>query len=334
MSRPASSVRYARCSVLYENELAAEFGPLALKAVREQMIQLGQCRRTVNMNTSRVRRMFKWAVSEQLLKEEVHRALCSVEDLQRGRTSARESEPIGPVSDELIEAVLPHVTQTVGDMIRFQRLTGCRPNEVCQLRPCDLDRNGDVWRYIPASHKTEHRNRQRVILVGPKAQAVLCRYLARGAEMYCFRPIDSESKRRAEQHANRKTPINAGNRPGSNRKQRPKRTPTDRYSVDSYRRAIERGCDRAFPLPTQVARAKGETTSQWRKRLSDIDREIVAEHYRKYRWSPNRLRHAAATEIRQQFGLEAAQVVLGHSKADVTQVYAERDLGKGVEVAE
>jgi site-specific recombinase XerC len=44
------------------------------------------------------------------------------------------------------------------------------------------------------------------------------------------------------------------------------------------------------------------------------------------KWAPNRLRHSAATEIRKRFGLEAAQVVLGHAQADVTQVYAERDL--------
>ena len=44
------------------------------------------------------------------------------------------------------------------------------------------------------------------------------------------------------------------------------------------------------------------------------------------KWCPNRLRHSAATEIRKQYGLEAAQVVLGHAAADVTQVYAERDL--------
>ena len=41
----------------------------------------------------------------------------------------------------------------------------------------------------------------------------------------------------------------------------------------------------------------------------------------------------AATEIRSKFGLEAAQVILGHSQANVTQVYAERDLAKGIEVA-
>jgi integrase len=49
-------------------------------------------------------------------------------------------------------------------------------------------------------------------------------------------------------------------------------------------------------------------------------------------WSPNQLRHAAATEIRRRFGLEAAQVVLGHSTADITQVYAERNQALAAQV--
>jgi len=40
-------------------------------------------------------------------------------------------------------------------------------------------------------------------------------------------------------------------------------------------------------------------------------------------WAPNQLRHSAATRVRRELGLEAAQVVLGHAAADVTQVYAE-----------
>jgi site-specific recombinase XerC len=50
------------------------------------------------------------------------------------------------------------------------------------------------------------------------------------------------------------------------------------------------------------------------------------------RWSPNRLRHSAATELRSKYGLEAAQVILGHSQADVTQIYAERDLAKAAAI--
>jgi site-specific recombinase XerC len=52
-----------------------------------------------------------------------------------------------------------------------------------------------------------------------------------------------------------------------------------------------------------------------------------------HRWVPNQLRHSAATEIRRQFGVEGAQIMLGHSSADVTQIYAERDLAKGIEIA-
>ena len=51
------------------------------------------------------------------------------------------------------------------------------------------------------------------------------------------------------------------------------------------------------------------------------------------KWTPQQLRHTKATEVRARFGLEAAQVFLGHGSADVTQIYAERDLLLGQEVA-
>jgi len=86
-------------------------------------------------------------------------------------------------------------TSVVADMARFERLTGCRPGEVCQLRPIDVDQSGEVWEYRPASHKTEHHNRDRVIFIGPQAQAVLLKYLARSATAYCFSPAESEQER-------------------------------------------------------------------------------------------------------------------------------------------
>ena len=51
------------------------------------------------------------------------------------------------------------------------------------------------------------------------------------------------------------------------------------------------------------------------------------------RWSPNQLRHTAATLIRKQFGIEASQVILGHSELSVTQIYAEADREKAIEIA-
>jgi integrase len=52
-----------------------------------------------------------------------------------------------------------------------------------------------------------------------------------------------------------------------------------------------------------------------------------------HRWSPLQLRHTRGTEIRSKYGLEGAQVALGHSKADVTQLYAERDLALAHRIA-
>lgn len=48
--------------------------------------------------------------------------------------------------------------------------------------------------------------------------------------------------------------------------------------------------------------------------------------------APHQLRHAAATATRARFGLEAAQVILGHDTADVTHVYADRDRARAKEV--
>ena len=41
-------------------------------------------------------------------------------------------------------------------------------------------------------------------------------------------------------------------------------------------------------------------------------------------WTPNQLRHTKATELRKQLGLDVAGAVLGHSKLETTQIYAER----------
>lgn len=37
--------------------------------------------------------------------------------------------------------------------------------------------------------------------------------------------------------------------------------------------------------------------------------------------------------MRRQYGLEGAQVSLGHKRADVTQVYAERDMAEAARIA-
>lgn len=75
---------------LYGNTPAGEFGPLALKAVRQCMIDCKWCRGTVNNMVMRVKKLFRWATENELVPAGVHTALVAVAGLKRGRCATPE----------------------------------------------------------------------------------------------------------------------------------------------------------------------------------------------------------------------------------------------------
>ncbi|WP_439621563.1 hypothetical protein [Gemmata sp.] len=75
---------------------AREFGPMALKRVREAMVAKGWARGTVNQQCGRVKRVIRWAVENELVPADRWEALRAVRGLTKGRTDARETKPIGP----------------------------------------------------------------------------------------------------------------------------------------------------------------------------------------------------------------------------------------------
>jgi hypothetical protein len=89
------SLRYAMRPLveLYGHTEAAAFGPRCLRAVQKNMVDLGWCRNNVNRSLSRVKMLFKWAVSQELLPGSVYQALITVQGLRKGRSDARETSP-------------------------------------------------------------------------------------------------------------------------------------------------------------------------------------------------------------------------------------------------
>lgn len=276
---------------LHGATVASEFGPLALRQVRDAMIQAGRCRSVINKDVNRVRMAFRWAVEEELVEGSVYHALQAVRPLKKGRCEAPDHPPVLSVPAEDVEATLPFLPPIVADMVRLQLLTGARPIEIRLLKPEEVDRVGEVWEYIPGAHKTEHHGKERRLFFGPRAQEVLAPYLARPADAYCFSPAESERRRNEAKRAARQSPMTPSQ---AERNGDPSSGASDCYSKDAYVRAITRACEKAG-VP---------------------------------RWTPHRLRHTLATQVRREYGLEAAQTVLGHSQADVTQIYAERDFAK------
>lgn len=310
---------------LYGRTPAEKFGPLALETVRNAMIEQGWCRKHVNDQIARVKMLFGWAVSKQLVNPMVHHGLTTVKALKKGRSKARESPPVKPIPAATVDLTMPKMSPTIQAMVQLQLLTGCRPGELCQMRTGDLDRSGEVWEYRPGSHKTEHHGIERLIHIGQRAQKWLTPFLKLDPSAHCFSPREAEAKRRAAQHEARVTPIHQGNSPGTNAKKRPKLRPGSCYTVASYRRAIARACDAAFPPAEPLARLDGESAKAWAARLTPEQRKELAKWQGDHRWHPHRLRHTAATVIRKEFGIESAQHVLGHSTPNMTLVYAEKN---------
>ncbi len=147
---------------LYGQLAAVKFGAAEFKAVREWWLSTPieyarkkkpvkdspkqfRSRQYVNKCMNKLLRVFKWAVAAGMMPAANFMAIKCVEPLKRGRCGAREAAAIKPVCDSLVESTLPHLTQVMKDMVRFQRLTGCRPGELVRITPAMVDRSRDVW---------------------------------------------------------------------------------------------------------------------------------------------------------------------------------------------
>ncbi len=324
---------------LYGSLPAAEFSPLKLKAVRQLMVdgydhpkygtQAALSRGVVNQRVGRIVRMYKWAVAEELVSETVYRALRAVPGLQRGRCEARETEPIEPVAEAVVDATLPFLLPTVRAMVEVQLLTGMRPGEVCALRACAINMTGPVWLYRSQQHKTAHRGKQRVIAIGPRTQEVIKPYLTLDTQAYLFSPRRAMEAKWAAQRAARRTKV----QPSQVCRKKAKHLAGERYTTDSYGWAVKRAWARAFLPPPPLGPKAGESRRDWLARLTGEEQDALKRWQKEHAWHPNQLRHTHGTEVRRRYGLEAAQVVLGHAQANVTQVYAERDMSLAAKVA-
>jgi len=314
---------------------AVKFGPLNLEAVRERMIAAQWCRKLINKRIGRIRRMFRWAASRQLLPAETFGALRLLEGLKQGRTGARESNTIKPVGPPLVAATLPYLGRHLRAMVELQRHTGMRPGEVCAIRLSEIDRKTDPWEYRPSQHKTTHQGKERVILIGPRGRVVIEQFITGGAVLDPTAPLFSPRRAREERFTamreKRRTKVQPSQT--NRRKRSPKLQPAEVYTPHTYAHAIRTAVEKTFPLPERLARQTGETFKDWRERLTPEQWAEVRTWRYAHHWHPNQLRHLFATEIRASHGLEAAQVLLGHSSANVTQVYAERDRILGAKVA-
>lgn len=297
---------------LYGDRDAAEFTATTFDVVLANLAEQKLSRPYINSLAAVIKQLFRWGARQRLVPVGAWHEAQLVANLQQGRTEAYEPAPVEPVAESLVEATLPHLPTVVQDMIRLQLATGARPGEVCILRPCDLDRSGDVWTFKPHRHKLQHKGLDRTVYIGPAGQAILLRYLLREPTAYCFSPREAMVEVQASRRERRKTRVQPSQ--VSRKKARPRRQPGLRYTTQSYGVAIQRAALRA---DKQAHREQPD---------ADAEKRLVPG------WSPNQLRHLAATKIRAEFGLESAAAILGHTRVSTTEIYAQANKQRALDV--
>jgi integrase len=305
---------------LHAKTQVRDFGPSSLKAVRELMVkgyehpkfgvQPPICRTRINAQVKRIRRMFKWGVENELVPPAVLQGLQAVAPLKRGRSEAKESQPVKPVARAVVNDTLDILRPVLADMVSLQLESGMRPGELVVMRACDIDMSGPVWVYRPGSdrgpagqHKTAHHGHERVVPIGPKGQAVIRRHLTASVEAYLFSPRKLMEERVATMRTKRKTKVQPSQR--DRRKRNPRKSPGDRYTSTSHAQALRKAIERHNKGKAEAAQIP--------------------------HWHPHQLRHLRALELKREVGLDVARAVLGHRSPAITEMYATIDIAKGAE---
>ena len=245
-------------------------------------------RATIRARINAIRRCWRWAEQRRLVPPGSWEHLRTLAHVKPGRTAAKEAKIVEAVPRSWVDAVLPHLTAPIRACVMLQWWSGMRPSEALTMTGRQLQRTGKVWIYRPVRHKSLWRGRDRIVQLGPRAQEVLQPLLKLDPDAALISPLDAYLEVKARKRAQRKTRVQPSQQARDERNAKKPPPVGQFYDVNSYRTAIHRACDHAG-VP---------------------------------RWSPHRLRHAAAARLFEAGEFEAARAVLGHSRLDMTRHYA------------
>ena len=263
---------------LYGDTPGRDFGPLALKAVRQAMIDGGPVPQPDQQGRQPHPRHVPLGRRERAgPRSPSTRPWRRSPGLRKGRSRGHgRRPPVGPVPDETSRRTLPHLSPPVAAMVRLQRLTGMRPGEVAAMRPRDVDRSDPDVLGLPARPAQDRAPRARAgrSCSGRGPRRCCAPGSDRDPDAYCFRPAEAVAARRPGPAAVADDAVAGARRPSPAPEPRP---------ANATRRTATGVAIRGLP------------------------------EGRACRLDPHQLRHTRATEIRGAYDLEAAQAVLGHS---------------------
>lgn len=162
-------------------------------SARDLLVEHGFTRGVVNQRVGIWKRFFAWALENRLCEAHTKSDVWAITNLRQGRSEAPEQRVVRPVAHKDVKVTCQYAPASVSAMIRVQELTGMRPGELCAMRVEDVSAWRDVLVYRPAIHKTQHKGKPRIIVMGPRAQSIISLYLK--GKGFVFSPGQSIAER-------------------------------------------------------------------------------------------------------------------------------------------
>jgi len=271
-------------------------------------------RSSLNATFQELRKMFVWGVGRRMVDPATEMAFLEIKKIKVGHSVIRDNLKRAKVTDDEFNRVVAAVNPTMGAMMKVLRYTVCRPAEVICMRLMYFRMDvPECWLYVPGSDKGEFGDHKavgsgdgegkfRFIPITQSVQKILRPFMGKAiSDQDClFKPSDAVQAILEEKFDNRKTPLFAGNRPGTNRKEHLMIKPGAVYKVNSFYEAIKRGCKRAG-----------------------------VEGFSLYD-----LRRASITDIDAKIGDQNATRLVGHADRKTTDIYKMEPVKRMMEAAQ
>jgi integrase len=166
---------------------------------QKYLITLGYARSQVNRLVKVVKRVFLWGGNSRFDLDTYDKLpaiidsafIADMKSIKPVESTECHDNPIRTdIEAEYVEAVFPHVSNIVADILRIQLSTGMRPNEVCKMKVADIKRtksefadhsrlyDRENWIYVMKNHKTQKHIGEKIIPLGLAEQNILFSTLA------------------------------------------------------------------------------------------------------------------------------------------------------------
>lgn len=164
--------------------------------IRDAWVRADHERQYVNKLLFRVKHVFAWGRRERLVPAAIAADVSDVPSLPKGRSTARERQPIRSADLRDVRAAMRHLAPEFRLAVLIQLRCCARPGEVCAMHSREIHRGSvvvdgehlavppGVLAFAPSQHKAGWRGKTVIYTIGPKLQKRLAPLLARGGFLF------------------------------------------------------------------------------------------------------------------------------------------------------